>query len=188
MPEDLNQKVAHAARMQFGHRVGHGECWDLADRALRDAGASSSTTTGKNDDYVWGDPVALQAVAPGDVLQFRNYVVTTKTRTDVTFDNGSGYVKDEVIDAIRGHHTAIVEAVVPGALLVLEQHVKPLGPKVQRHTIPIVPSPPVNTTTHRMMKQPSGGSLKPATVLTTVTIMIRGTVWAYRPKVATPRK
>lgn len=75
--------VVHAARSDLGHRVGHGECWDLADRALRDAGARSSTTTGRNDDYVWGDPVALNAVTPGDILQFRNYVVITKTKTEV---------------------------------------------------------------------------------------------------------
>ncbi len=183
MPGELNLKVVHAARSHLGHQVGHGECWDLADRALRNAGARSSTTTGRNDDYVWGDPVALNALTPGDILQFRNYTVTIKTKTEVTFDNGGGYVKDEETDALRGHHTAIVESVGVGALVVFEQHVKPLGPKVQRHTVPIVPSGPTTTTTNKLMKQASG-AMRAAKVVTTTTITIQGQIWAYRPQAA----
>ena len=48
----INQKVLIWARGKKGQQVGAGECWDLADRALRHAGAQSSTTTGKNDDYI----------------------------------------------------------------------------------------------------------------------------------------
>ena len=44
-----------------------------------------------------------------------------------------------------------------GALVVFEQHVKPLGAKVQRHTIPIIASGPTTTTTHKLMKQASRG-------------------------------
>ena len=187
MPGEINLKVVHAARSHLGHRVGHGECWDLADRALRDAGARSSTTTGRNDDYVWGDPVALNAVTPGDILQFRNYVVITKTKTEVTFDNGGGSVNDEETDAVRGHHTAIVESVGAGALVVFEQHVKPLGAKVQRHTVPIVASGPTTTTTHKLMVSPSG-VMRSAKVVTTITITIQGKVWAYHPQAAAQTK
>jgi hypothetical protein len=183
MGGSINQQVTHWARGKIGHQVGTGECWDLADRALRQAGASSSTTTGSNDDYVWGDEVALTAVMPGDILQFRDYVVTTKTTTDVTFDDGSGSVDDQESDAVRGHHTAIVDAVTSGAVVVLEQHVKPLGPRVQKHVVPIASIAPSITTAYKSMKN-SSGAMKPAKVTITVTVTVRGTIRAYRPKAA----
>jgi hypothetical protein len=148
---------------------------------------AASTTTGANDDYVWGTPVALTNVSPGDILQFRDYIVATKTTTAVTFADASGSVdtQDEVTK--RPHHTAIVEVVMPGALVVLEQHVKPLGPRVQKHTIPIIAGGSTTTTTQKVTKTGSGG-MKPATVVTTVTVTIRGTIRAYRPQIAPATK
>lgn len=73
---ERSNKVYQWARQQLNKRVGVGECWDLADRALRQAGARTSTTTGPDDNYDWGTPVnPVQAVIPGDILQFRNYMV-----------------------------------------------------------------------------------------------------------------
>jgi hypothetical protein len=37
---EFNQKVYTFAQSQAGQRVGAGECWDLADRALKHAGAA----------------------------------------------------------------------------------------------------------------------------------------------------
>jgi hypothetical protein len=91
-------------------------------------------------------------------------------------------VHDEETNAFRGHHTAIVESVGVGAVVVFEQHVKPLGPKVQRHTVPIVPSGPT-TTTHKSMKQASG-AMRAAKVVTTIAITIQGQIWAYHPQAA----
>ena len=82
MPDSINQKVVAWAHGKLKKRVGRGECWDLADQALRHAGARSSTTTGANDDYQWGSEMPVIAAMPGDVLQFRDYVVTTTTVTN----------------------------------------------------------------------------------------------------------
>ena len=52
MGDTINQKIYIWARSHIGKQVGNGQCWTLADRALRQAGARSSTTTGDKDDYV----------------------------------------------------------------------------------------------------------------------------------------
>jgi hypothetical protein len=162
--------------------VGKGGCWDLVDRALRQSGARGSATTGADDDYVWGDPVELKDVVPGDILQFRDFTVTTKTEIDVTFDDGFGFADTQEKEAHRGHHSAIVESVPgSGALIVLEQHVKPLGKRVQKHRLPTQSSNPTSTTVYKQMKTESG-KMKPAKVIETVTITVTGTIWAYRPK------
>jgi len=57
-------------------------------RAMQAAGARSSTTTGRDDDYVWGRLIRLEEVVAGDVLQFRNFVVTTKVDRVVRFPDG----------------------------------------------------------------------------------------------------
>lgn len=71
--------------------MGNGDCWELADQALRNSGAASSATTGRQDDYVWGDLVPLHQLIPGDILQFRNHVMVVTTTTSVTFEDGSGW-------------------------------------------------------------------------------------------------
>lgn len=162
--------------------MGAGECWDLADRALRHAGADSSTTTGLDDDYEWGDPIDVSDVRPGDVLQFRDFVVTTSTTVDVTFADGSGSVDETEVEALRPHHTAIVDAILGTQhLIILEQQVKPLGKRVQRHTIPTQDLAPVVKTTHKTMKH-SSGRMMPATVITTTAISVSGQIWPYRPQ------
>jgi hypothetical protein len=99
-----SNKVYQWARLQLNRRVGKGECWDLADRALRQAGARSSTTTGEQDNYHWGTPVEpVQAVVPGDILQFRNYTVTTTVTTKYP-DQSTESTWSEVT---RPHHTAM---------------------------------------------------------------------------------
>ena len=182
MGDPINTKAVVWARGRIGQQVGRGECWDLADQALRKAGGASSTTTGKDDDYVWGDLVELPDVQPGDVLQFRDFKVTTTTTTDVTFDDGSGHVQDKEHVAIRGHHVAIVDGTDgAGGIYILEQNVKPLGKRMQRHLLPVKDSGPRKKTTEKLLKHASGKT-KPATVVETTTITISGKVWAYRPK------
>jgi hypothetical protein len=44
--KERSQKVYQWARQQLNMRVGAGQCWDFAARALREAGARSSTTQG----------------------------------------------------------------------------------------------------------------------------------------------
>jgi hypothetical protein len=154
-PPPLGDQVVAFARGKIGQRVGSGECFDLADQALRGAGAKSAADFGvvtPNADYVWGTSVSLANVQAGDIIQFRNYrydrTIDTATRTDTDFQE-------------RPHHTAIVERVDgQGALTVFEQNA-PAGSAVQRTQLFFSN---VNTD--------SGG--------TKTTIVVTGTVHFYR--------
>ena len=122
----LGDQIVSFARGKITQKVGSGECFDLVDQALRNAGAKSAADFGRvtpNADYVWGNPVSLSDVRAGDIIQFRNYrydrTIETDTATDTDFQE-------------RPHHTAIVETVGgDGALNVLEQNV-PDGSPGQR--------------------------------------------------------
>jgi hypothetical protein len=128
MDSKINQKVVAWAHGKLRQQIGKGECWDLLDHALRFAGARSSTTTGPDDDYVWGTPIKLEDVVPGDILQLRNSIITTKTETLVRFPDGKGYRDTGEVFARRPHHGAIVEQVRgAGVFRVLEQHWRPVG-------------------------------------------------------------
>jgi hypothetical protein len=70
----LNQKVLEFARGQVDKQVGTGECWDLAEDAVTQAGGESSKTlTGvkgkafESADYKWGIEVKLDTAQPGEV-------------------------------------------------------------------------------------------------------------------------
>src|SRR5690242_3439860 len=55
-------RVVGYARRQRGSRVGNGECFTLADRALTNAGARSAAdfgTVAPDADYVWGTATTL---------------------------------------------------------------------------------------------------------------------------------
>lgn len=178
-----NQNVVVWARSRLGQQVGRGECWDLADQALRQAGAQSSTTTGANDDYVWGDPVELKDATPGDILQFRDHVVKTVTVVTTTFADGSEMEETSEVTQTRPHHTAVVEA-TPGAgqLQILEQHVKPGGKKVQNHKLATQSTSPTVKKEAKTVKNPTTGKLQTATVVTTVKVTVSGKIRAYHPK------
>ena len=91
----LNAKVVAYAGGHLHQKVGSGQCWDLVDSALRAAGADTSGDAA----YVFGRPVGLDAVAPGDCLQFEG-VSFKHTNAD-----GSWYTND------FPHHSAIVDRV-----------------------------------------------------------------------------
>jgi hypothetical protein len=68
----LNQKVVRFARGKLGQKVGNGECWTLADQALRAAGARRPGRGGMGG-YVFGRALRKGETAlPGDVVQFEN--------------------------------------------------------------------------------------------------------------------
>lgn len=124
----LNQNIVNWVSSRVGNRVGNGECWTLAETALRESGAKTSNdimgadNVTANADYVWGDSVTLANLTPGDIIQFRNYVVTV--------DNGSSWWQET-----RPHHTAIVASVgANGVVEVLECNVKG-SRRVQRNTL-----------------------------------------------------
>ena len=183
----LNQQVLVWASGQVGKSVGAGECWDLADRALKQAGAGSSADfgpTGDDADYVWGTEVNdLKDAQPGDILQYRDYLMTTKTTVDVTFDDQSGYESwSEATDG-RPHHTAII-ATMPGngALTVLEQNHRGNHETVRRTALRYNDAPAQVTRVRQLMKRKDNGKMQMATVVTTVEVSVSGTLKAYRPK------
>lgn len=176
---DRNRRIYLWAHSKVGHRVGHGKCWDLANQALQHAGARSSSTTGEDDDYDWGLPVSPAVVIPGDILQFRNHVVTTTVSTKATFEDGSSSSSEEETVQRRLHHTAIVAANHGTAgLVIFEQNAPPLGERVQRHVLLISSRGPIVRTEVRNMKDRTG-KLRPARVVETTTTRVTGWVWAY---------
>jgi hypothetical protein len=150
--------VAYALSMS-GQPVGDGECFALADKALRSLGAKSAadfgTVTAKAD-YQWGTPVALSAVVPGDIVQFLNF---TTTRRDDAEDGGM-----QEFTHGRPHHTAIVVSVDGhGLLTVAEQNAPDKGSPVHTTQLGFA-----NTSFKRHE--------------TTVTITVTGKVSFYRPQ------
>lgn len=155
-------RIVSWVRRRQGERYGDGECFTLVDRALRSAGAHSASHYGdvhEDADYVWGTPVSLGHLRPGDVIQFRDYsydraiVTETPTETRRVEDGGD-----------RPHHTAIVERVGEnGAVTVLEQNIPPDTGPVRRTQLFFI----AGTTE-------SGNQ--------TTTITVRGTWWFYRPE------
>ena len=111
-----------------------GECFTLADNALRNAGARSAADYGAvtpDADYQWGTSVSLSDLRPGDVIQFRSYRYDREVETQHT--DGSSETQTEFQE--RPHHTAIVERVgAGGAVTVLEQNA-PVGAPVTRNEL-----------------------------------------------------
>jgi hypothetical protein len=111
--------------------VGTGECFDLANQALKNAGAKSASDFGTvtpDADYVWGSTVQLAAIRPGDVLQYRNYVQTRTVEVKTTInlpDGGTLDLSEETsVELKRPHHTSIVASPAAKDLVkVVEQNV-----------------------------------------------------------------
>lgn len=100
-PSRLAQGILNFSANSLGKKVGRGECWDLADQAMRAAGAEPPKG------YTYGNEVELNDVQPGDILQF----------TTARFDE-PGYW------AIMGspNHTAVVQSVKDGRVFMLHQN------------------------------------------------------------------
>ena len=160
-PSDANlgAQIVAFATSRSGQRVGDGQCFALADRALTSLGARSAADFGTVTsvaDYKWGTPVALADVRPGDIVQFRNF---ESTRRD---DAEDGSFK-EFTHERSPQHTAIVASVDGhGLLSVIEQNA-PAGSPVHKTQIGFS-----NTS---FAKDKS-----------TVTIAVSGSVWFYRPQ------
>ena len=156
----IADRILSYARRQRGDRVGDGQCYTFADRALRQAEARSARDYGDitpDADYVWGTSVTLAELQPGDVIQFRNY---SYERQIVTERSDETVTRDEAGD--RPHHTAIVQSVDgDGAVTVWEQNA-PDGSPVTRAQLFFTSG----TFTHGNER---------------TTIRVHGTFWFYRP-------
>jgi hypothetical protein len=158
----IADRILGFARRQRGSRVGNGECYTFADRALSTSGARSAGDYGDvtpNADYVWGSSVSLADLQPGDVIQMRDY----RYDREVSVNNPDGSGSTDTDFEERPHHTAIVESVEGnGAVTVLEQNA-PRGSGVRRSHLFFSNS---TTTAGRR----------------TTTIRVQGTFWFYRPQ------
>lgn len=170
----LNKKVLDFAQAAFKAKQriyapkGQGECWDLAEQALAKAGAKTSTQImgrklGPNSNYIWGTPVTLGSVKPGDIIQFRNHYF--KADIYIKYANGSSWRGWK--DARRSHHTAIVEKVLSkGKIIVLEQNQAGVK-KTDRNTVYFK---------NRVKFVETKGTETHETKIT-----VSGKVWFYRP-------
>jgi hypothetical protein len=177
----LNPKVYDWARQQLKKRVGPGECWDLADRALRHAGARSSTTTGKYDDYVWGTSIAPGEAIQGDILQLHNHrqIVTIETQT--TYSDGTVDIDVLEPDELRPHHTAVVAANKGSkGLEILEQNYPEGAPVV--HSTLYIKSGLIETGKPKPGTVHKNGKVHHVMVKVTKSVKVSGWVWAYRPQ------
>ncbi|MEO6236497.1 MAG: hypothetical protein ABIQ52_05815 [Vicinamibacterales bacterium] len=155
-------RVIGFARRQHGSRIGDGECFALADRALHNARARSASDFGTVEDdadYVWGTSVTLSDLQPGDIIQMRDY----RFDREVSVDNPDGSGSTNTSSEERPHHTAIVETVNGnGGVTVLEQNA-PRGSAVRRTELFFSGS--TSTSGRR-----------------TTTITVQGSFWFYRPQ------
>jgi hypothetical protein len=173
-PASLGAKIVAFAREQQGTQVGDGECYDLADQALRRAGAKSAPAYGvitPDGDYIWGKPVDVKDAQPGDIVQFRGFTIRT-TVTETARRGGGAVAARWEIDT-REHHTAIVERNLGRALVVLEQNVEP-ALVVQRTLVPVESG--------TFDGEPDGTRDDAIT-----TVRIAGLAMVYRPQQATHR-
>jgi hypothetical protein len=122
--QTIQQKVYTYVSGRQDQTVGDGECWTLAETALKDVGAKTSNNlmgaqNVSNDvDYVWGTPINLHEVVPGDILQFSAYSTVKTTTVTVLYPAtlpGGATVEPNPVeesedseDASANHHTAIV--------------------------------------------------------------------------------
>ena len=142
--------------------------------------AASSTTTGKHDDYVWGDPIGVHQVSVGDILQFRDHMITIRTDRTVTFDDGTGYTEWSEELHRRPHHTAVVAAYqAPHSVVVIEQLPKK---GVLRNTVNLSSAELPGTKAFRSVRDKQSGKMRHAKVEERITVKVTGKVWAYRPK------
>jgi hypothetical protein len=166
--------VAYVSTLQ-GRQVGDGECFDLADTALTANGLRSAAAYGEitpDADYVWGRPISLSQVQPGDVLQFRNFHIVKRMTTTMQGPGGQLSRSESEEEEERDHHTAIVERNFGDSISIYEQNVEPAGRVVQRNRIAIA-SHTENETNEAEASQ------------TFTQISVEGEVYAYRPVRAT---
>jgi hypothetical protein len=173
-------KIKTYASTRASQTVGSGECFDLVDAALKDAGANSAANYGKitpTGDYIWGRKISLQELRAGDAVQFKNFEVEITTTTKTTDTDGSWSEDTQTETNTRGapNHSAIVASVgADGAITVYEQNID--GDRTVKER-PLVLKAGTSSAVSK-----SGSS----TTTVTTTIKIKGTVSLYRPE--TPKK
>jgi len=95
----VNRSILEYVNTVIGEQVGRGECWDLADEALKKAHAKFDRSSEKTL-YIFGRRYSpsKEKILPGDIIQFYNVVVRYQKANMIITENLT-------------HHTAIVYAV-----------------------------------------------------------------------------
>jgi hypothetical protein len=106
---ELNQKVVRYALAQKGKQVGNGECWTLADQALRAAGAQRPGRNGAGSSTFGRKLRPGEKFLPGDVMQFERVKFQHRSR------RGS-------YSFSMPHHTAVVYRVAGKQVTLLHQN------------------------------------------------------------------
>jgi hypothetical protein len=167
----VEKMVGHKA-VDGGKDKGGIDCFALVDQVLKSVGAKTASDFGEvtpTADYVWGKEVDLDAIQPGDILQFREHTVmiTTQKLGPLTWR-----VTSTEGPATRTHHSAIVVGIIEdGSVEVVEQKVKPTPKTIRRDIIA------------RLAK---GQETRYLSNVEKVIIEVTGRVTAYRP-VAKPK-
>ncbi len=123
-----NEEIATFARQNLNNRIGRGECWDLAEQALRAAGTRRPNP---DDLYVWGDSIQMTQMQSGDILQFENFRYDLRIETS----NPDGSSSQSTSFGTRGrpNHTAIIAGVGShGSVQIWEQNVQGVRRVAQR--------------------------------------------------------
>ncbi len=191
--DDANLEVRAAAGHLVGKKVvGSGECYDLADEVLREAGAKSApdfekVTKSRDQDYKWGTPINPKDAKPGDILQFRDHQITKETVKKITKTYPDGHSEQSVskesstYNRSPQHTSVVLSNEGDGKMTVAEQHVLDhdtgkLSSTVRKNDLYTKDVPATTTIKHRTE---GNVSIKEET---TVTISVSGKVWAYRPQ------
>ncbi len=172
---------------RIGRKEGDGECWTLAENAVVSSGGQSSRDQtpnfGPNSNYVWGTSTQLSNLAGGNILQFRNYSWTRTITVKVIFEDGSWSENTSTQSQTRPHHTAIVSSAgSSGNVEVIEQNA-PVGSKVHRTDLCLTSNAARKVTTQEQRRH-SNGQMQNATVETTTSDQVGGSIWAYVARAA----
>lgn len=182
----IEQKIILWAKGKIGKKVGRGQCWDLAEEALKNSGAKTSNDLGPveaDTDYVWGDQLQrIEDIQRGDILQIRNHVITTTTITTHKFSDGTIITTKNERTAKRGHHTAIARSMPDsnGVVKTYEQHVNGKD-VVQKLSINTKNIPNQTVTSTSKIRNPETKKIETAQTSVTITVNVSGSIWAYRP-------
>jgi hypothetical protein len=111
---ELNQKIIDFVKANLNKKVGEGECWDLAAKALNKSGAKW------DNHYAFGKEVDIrqECIYPGDIMQFEG--------VEIKYEKKGVFYREEL-----EHHTAIIFKVNGKENFIMaEQNTNTLGKKV----------------------------------------------------------
>jgi hypothetical protein len=156
MPYDAAKAIA-AAQAPVG-RYKDGECWTLMEDAVVGAGGKSSKVLtpkfAPDASFVWGAPVTVANLKPGDVLQFSAYKWEQSSVVETTFvprhdDNPDTVEPGSSALEERGspqHSAMVVRVISPGVVDVVEQNVPEVTGPVQTVRLVLIAGPAKVTT------------------------------------------